>query len=86
MLLSRSSAHAMADRKGCLPLHYAAANGLAGSVRRLVARGADASQRDHGGWSALDYAARYGHGDLLGDLQQAAGVRAAAPAVPLRPA
>lgn len=86
VLLSRSSAHAMVDRKGCLPLHYAAANGLAGSVRRLVARGADAGQRDHGGWSALDYAARYGHGDLLSDLQAASGTRAVAPAVPLRPA
>ncbi|MBX3724820.1 MAG: ankyrin repeat domain-containing protein [Xanthomonadales bacterium] len=86
VLLSRSSAHAMVDRKGCLPLHYAAANGLAGSVRRLVARGADAGQRDHGGWSALDYAVRYGHSDVVNDLQRAAGSYAAAPAVPLRPA
>lgn len=86
VLLSRSSAHAMVDRKGCLPLHYAAANGLSGSVRRLVARGADPGQRDHGGWSALDYAARYGHGSVVDDLQRSSASPAAAPAVPLRPA
>ncbi len=83
VLLSRTHRVSDIDARGCAPLHYAAAHGQLGAVRRLLARGADPTRRDHGGWRAEDYAQRYGYTEVAQALRPAEPPLSAA--LPLRP-
>ncbi len=84
VLLSRSRAVNQPDRHGCTPLHYAAAHGQAGAVRRLLGNGAQRELRDSGGWRAEDYAVHSCYTDVAQALRIPAP--AASPSLPLRPA
>ncbi|MES2841980.1 MAG: ankyrin repeat domain-containing protein [Pseudomonadota bacterium] len=46
------------DKQGRTPLHYAAGDGNAAEVRRLLKAGADANHQDANGWSPLHFAAQ----------------------------
>lgn len=46
------------DKQGRTPLHYAAGDGNAVEVRRLLKAGADANHQDANGWSPLHFAAQ----------------------------
>lgn len=85
VLLSRSRAVNLPDRHGCTPLHYAAAHGQAGAVRRLLGNGAQRDLRDSGGWRAEDYAVQSGYTDVAQALRMPVAP-AASPSLPLRPA
>lgn len=82
VLLSRSRAVNEADRHGCTPLHYAAAQGQPGAVRRLLGSGGGRDLRDRGGWRAEDYAVQSGYTDVAQLLRSPAAM----PSLPLRPA
>lgn len=82
VLLSRSRAVNGVDRHGCTPLHYAAAQGQLGAVRRLLGSGAQRDLRDRGGWRAEDYAVQSGYTDVAQLLRS----ETAMPSLPLRPA
>lgn len=47
------------------PLHDAARQGDLEALRRLITEGADAALQDEHGFTALDLAAQYGHGDIV---------------------
>jgi len=83
VLLSRTHRVGDIDARGCSPLHYAAAHGQLGAVRRLLSRGADPTRRDHGGWRAEDYAQRYGYTEVAQALRPDEPSMPAA--LPLRP-
>lgn len=83
VLLSRTHRVGDIDGGGCAPLHYAAAHGQLGAVRRLLARGGDPMRRDHGGWRAEDYAQRYGYTEVAQALRPSEPPLSAA--LPLRP-
>lgn len=86
VLLARTRAVNQVDRHGCTPLHYAAAHGQAGAVRRLLGSGARAELRDRGGWRAEDYAARSGFSEVVQLLRGAGAAAVPSPTLPLRPA
>jgi ankyrin repeat protein len=81
ILLSRLSAVTASDHRGCTALHYAAAHGQIGAVRRLLARGANAGLRDQGGWTAENYATHYGYTDVAQILRPTT----LSAAMPMRP-
>lgn len=58
-----------ADHGGMTPLHWAAIRGRVEPVRVLLARGADRALRTTAGFTALDFASRYHHQDLVPLLQ-----------------
>jgi len=56
------------DKQGRIPLHYAAAEGNAAEVRRLLKAGADANHQDVNGWSPLHFAAQASSPDCTNAL------------------
>ncbi len=60
-------------RTGWTPLHYAVAAGFCDVIRSLLAKGADASVRDHAGETALDVARAMGQEEPARILEQKEG-------------
>src|SRR5262249_486705 len=60
------------DRAGRTPLHYAAGDGDAARVRKLLDSGMDAGAADDDGWTPLHFAAQRNAADVAAILLQAA--------------
>ena len=56
------------DKYGRTPLHFAAGDGNAVEVRRLLKAGADANHQDANGWSPLHFAAQASSGECTDAL------------------
>lgn len=59
------------DEYGRTPLHYAAADGLADEVTRLLSTGADANAQDDDGWTPLHFAAQANSAEITRALLSA---------------
>jgi ankyrin repeat protein len=59
------------DGYGRIPLHYAAADGNAAEVRRLLSEGASPNAQDDNGWTPAHFAAQYGSFECMSALLSA---------------